>query len=277
MFIDVSFSIIQFVIGLLSGSLALISNGGHGLTDALSLLISFIAAKVSMRKASDKKTYGYGRATIIAALINSVLLILFAVFIFTEAYERIINPVQVDGFPIVATAVFGIFVSGGVAALLRRHSSDLNVRSVSLHMSYDAVAYIGTLLAGLIILLTGQAIFDPLISIMIGIFMVVGAWGVLQESFQILLEGTPKWVSIEAVRDAIGRHGAVLEVHDLHVWAISSQYAALSCHAIIGADSMTECSKIIADIKRMLKKDFNIEHATIEAEIKNSHAGRGHR
>ncbi len=274
---DVAFSIIQFAVGIMSGSLALISNGGHGLTDALSLVISFIAAKVSMRGASDKKTYGYGRITIIAALINSVLLILFAVFIFAEAYQRILHPTPVGGLPIVATALFGILISGGVTAILRKHNSDLNVRSVSLHMSYDAVAYIGTLLAGIIILLTGQTIFDPLISIMIGVLMILGAWKILEESFQILLEGSPKWVSVSAVRESIRNNKSVSEVHDLHIWSISSQYAALSCHLVIRAKGMDECARTVADVKKMLKAGFNIEHATIEIELKNTHVGKGHR
>jgi cobalt-zinc-cadmium efflux system protein len=274
---DILFSIAQFVIGISSGSLALISNGGHGLTDALSLLISFIAAKVSMREATTKKTYGYGRATIIAALINSVLLILFAIFVFAEAYVRILNPVPVGGVAIIVTAIFGMLLSGGIAVLLRKHNEDLNVKSVFLHMGYDAIAYVGTLLAGLAILVTRQTVFDPLISILIGILMIIGAWGVLQDAFQILLEGAPRWISVDAVRESIKRNKAVRGVHDLHIWAISSQYAALSCHVIIQADSLSECSAIISNIKKTLRKEFRIEHATIEAELKNVHMGRAHK
>ena len=268
---DILFSAAQFVVGYLFGSLALISNGGHGLTDALSMVISFVAAKVSLRKATRHKTYGYGRTAIIAALINSVLLIIFAVFIFAEAYLRILNPAPVNGPIIIVMALIGIIISGGIAASLRKHNDNLNAKSVFLHMGYDAVALVGTLLAGFLIILTKQSIFDPIISIMIGVLMVVGAWSVMTDAFNILLEGVPKWIDTELVRETISSHQSVKSVHDLHIWAISSQYAALSCHIVVYAKNIAECSKVILNIKKELRERFRVDHATIEAELMHRH------
>lgn len=271
LFITTLFAVAQFAIGIYSGSLALISNSGHSLTDSVGLIVALLAEMVSKRKATTKKTYGYGRATVIAALANALLLIVFAAFILYWAYLRILNPAPVIGWIIAATAGVGVLISGGCALLLKKHTDDLNVKGAFLHAGLDSAALVGTLAAGLLIVLTGNYVFDPLISIVIGAMMLIGAAGILREAVNILLEGVPIWVDVEKIKIMLLRTRYVKEVHDLHVWSLTSNYAALSCHLVIEDCGLKKSREVVSGIKRMLKRKYNIEHSTIETELKLAH------
>lgn len=274
--VNLLFSVAQFILGALFGSLALISSGGHGLTDALSMAISYAATRVSSRHADAGNTYGYGRASIFAALINGILLVVFAIFILYEAYVRIWNPVPVQGYAVIVTALVGILISGVISLALRRHRSDLNARGAFLHALYDMAALFGTLLAGILVVVTGRPIFDPVISVLVSVLIIVSVWGIIDEASHILFEGVPRGIDIESVRKAIKSVRGVSGAHDLHIWAISSRYVAMSCHIVVRTNSLANCSRVVAGVKLMLAKRFSISHATIEVESEHLRAVHTH-
>lgn len=261
------FTVVEFIAGTLSGSLALISDAGHNLTDSLTLLISYIANKIAKRKANVEHTYGYGRATILAALINGFILFLLAIYIFYEAYHRFQNPRPVEGGVVMIVAFIGICINTSIALLFRSNKNDLNIRSAYVNMLFDALASFGALLAGLLIILTKQPIFDSLISIIIGLFLLRGSWSVVRAAMHVLLEGVPEGIDVGKVKETIFKSQSVKNVDDLHIWALSSQQAALSCHVIIEDRGVEESTKIVKQIKEMLHDKFHIEHATIETEL----------
>ncbi len=267
MFLNASFTLFEFIIGVLSGSLALISDAGHNLTDSLSLIITFIAQKIAKRSANIEHTYGYGRSTILAALLNGLILFLLAFYIFYEAYERLQNPQPVAGGLVVIVAVVGVVINFSVASLFRHDRDDLNIRSAYTNMLFDALASVGAVIAGILIIITKQPYFDSLISILIGILLLRSSWGVVRDATHVLLEGVPEGVNVSKVKETILNARHVKGADDLHVWAISSRHAALSCHIVIEDCDVEKSSRIVKEIKEKLKNKFSIEHATIETEL----------
>ena len=266
--LNTGFTVIEFIAGILSGSLALISDAGHNLTDALSLVITFFAQKISRRDANLDHTYGYGRVTILAALTNGLILFLLAIYIFYEAYHRFLNPEPINGVIIAVVALIGLVINLSVAYLFKNETHDLNIKSAYLNMLFDALASVGALIAGIVIYLTAMTIFDPLISFFIGILLIRSSIGVIKEAVHVLLEGVPGGVSMEQVKQKIMEVSPLIKnVDDLHIWAISSQHFALSSHIIIEEYGMDKSMKIISEIKETLRKHFKIEHATIETEL----------
>jgi len=266
--LNTAFTIFEFVVGILSGSLALISDAGHNLTDTLSIVISLFGNKVAQREANEEHSYGYGRSSILTALLNAFILIVLALYIFYEAAHRIFShPKIVEGQTIMIVAAIGIVVNGTIVYVLSKNKKDLNIKSTYMNMLLDAVALVGTLIAGFLITITHQSIIDPLTSILIGVLLLHGAYGVAREAVHVLLEGTPEGLDIEKIKDLIKQSSKVKGVDDMHVWAISSHYAALSCHIVIEDCDIEESVKITKQIKQELKEKFDIEHATIEAEL----------
>lgn len=265
--LNTGFTLLEFAAGILSGSLALTSDAGHNLTDSLSLLIAFFAQKIAKRGANPDHSYGYGRATILAALLNGLILVLLAGYIFYEAFRRVTNPEPVAGGLIMVVAFVGILINGSIALLFRKNTNDLNMRGAYINMFYDMLASVGALLAGFLIIITKQTIFDSLISILIGVLLLKSSWGVIRSAMHVLLEGVPEGLDGEKVRETILNTSQIKNVDDLHIWAISPHYAALSCHVVIENCDLEESTKIIKQVKEELHHKFNIEHATIEAEL----------
>ena len=265
--LNTGFTIFEFVIGFFSGSLALISDASHNLTDSISLLISYLAAKVAKKQANFNKTYGYGRATILAAFLNSVILLILAFYIFYEAYQRILKPGMVEGRLVMIVAFVGILINGGIAYLFSKSKNDLNVRSAFLSMALDAIASVGALLAGLLITITGKTIIDPLVSVFIGLMLLYSGWSIIKDALHVLLDGVPEGVDIQKVKHAIVNFPGVNGADDLHVWALSTQETALSCHIIIKSCSLEESIMLVSRVKGLLHTKFNIHHATIETEL----------
>ena len=266
--LNTAFTIFEFTIGIFSGSLALISDAGHNLTDSLTLLISFFGNKISQREANEEHTYGYGRATILTALLNSAILIILACFIFFEGYQRILHPEPVKGGIVAIVAFIGIIVNGCIALVFRGNKDDLNMRSAYINMAFDALASVGALLAGLVIVFTNQTIADPLISIVIGVMLLFSAKNVVRDAMHVLLEGVPEGIDINHVKEVIkGTNSAIKDVDDLHIWAISSHYAAMSCHIVIENCSLEKSMELVKEIKEKLKQICHITHATIETEL----------
>lgn len=266
--LNTGFTIFEFIVGILSGSLALISDAGHNLTDATSLVISFFAQKISKREANDEHTYGYGRATILAALINGIILFLLAFYIFYEAYRRFNNPTPVEGSLVMVVAFVGILINASIAFLFKGNKDDLNIRSAYLNMLFDALASVGALIAGLLIIVTGQTFFDPLISVMIGVLLLRSSWYVVRDAMHVLLEGVPEGINMQSVKEEImGVSKLVKNVDDLHIWSLSSQKAALSCHVVLEECDLEKSTEVVQEIKYRLHEKFNIEHATVETEL----------
>jgi len=262
------FTIFEFIVGTLSGSLALISDAGHNLTDSLSILISIFGNRIAQRKANPEHSYGYGRASILTAFVNAFILITLALYIFYEAAHRIYShPREVQGTTIMIVAAVGIVVNGTIAYILSKNKKDLNVRSTFVNMAMDVVALVGTLIAGFLIVITKQSIIDPIISIFIGIMLIYGAWGVARDAIHIMLEGVPIGIDVKKVKEAIMKTAKVKNVDDMHIWAISSQYAALSCHIVIEDCDLEKSTQLVKQLKTELRERFNIEHATIETEL----------
>lgn len=267
LFFNTGFTIFEFIVGFLSGSLALISDAAHNLTDSLSLLITFTAAKISKRSANNDKTYGYGRATILAAALNSVILIGLAFYIFYEAYQRLQNPEPVEGKLVIVVAFVGIIINASIAWLFYKNKNDLNIRSAFLNMALDAVASVGALIAGIAIVLTGKTFIDPLISALIGLMLIYSGWSVIKEALHVLLDGVPEGVDVQKVKTAIQDTKGVTDVDDLHIWALSTKEAALSAHVVIEACTLEESIVLISAIKANLHNRFNINHSTLETEL----------
>lgn len=263
------FTIIEFVVGLLANSLALMSDALHDLADTLALLLSWFAAKKAEEAPTEKMTWGYHRATILAAFINGIALVLLTMFIFYRAYLRILNPEPVKGTFVFGLAVIGIMFNGAILfRLWRAKNIDLNLRSISWHIGEDVLGWIGVLIAGIVILLTDYYIIDPIMSILIGLIALKGAWGIIKEAVNILLEGVPKEIVLEDVEREIKKMKEVRDMHDLHVWHMGSSYNVLSAHIIVKDMRICDTNGIIKNINKMLEKKFGINHTTFAFESK---------
>ena len=259
--------LVEFVGGFLSGSLALISDAGHMLTDTSALALALFALWFSRRPATPEKTYGFYRSEILAALLNGSLLIIIAGYIFYEAFRRFINPSEVNSLLMLSVAGVGLVVNLiGAFILSKGGRENLNVRAAIWHIISDAVSSVGVIVGGLIILFTGFFIIDPIIGFSIGIVILKGAWGVVRESVDILLEATPKDINFEAVMQSFKDIKGVRDIHDLHIWTITSGLRALSAHVLIEDALVSECAEISKELKRTLKEKFAITHATLEFE-----------
>jgi len=261
------FTIFEFIIGFFSGSLALISDAAHNLTDSLSIVVAFFANKVAGRQATIDKTYGFGRATILAALFNAFVLFALAAYIFYEAYKRFLNPQPLEGGIIMIVAFIGIVVNGGVAFLFSKNKSDLNMRGTYLNMLYDTLASAGAVVAGGIILLTNWTVVDPLISVIIAVMQLKSGWSVVRSGLHVLLDGVPEGTDVTKIKKAILQMPGVVGLDDLHVWALSTISAALSCHLVIKNCTLEESLAVKENVKQMLSDKFHIEHATVETEL----------
>jgi cobalt-zinc-cadmium efflux system protein len=258
--------LIEFAGGLLSHSLALLSDAGHVLTDVFALGLAWFAVEQSKRPADQRHTYGYQRASILAALLNSVTLIVIVLAIAYEAIRRLAAPEPVQGGIVIATALVGIAINAFVVLLLRRDTKSLNLRAALLHVTGDVAASVGVVIAGAVILLTGWLYIDPLLSLVIAAFIAYGAWRIVRETVHVLLEGTPGEIDLQAVTKEIAQTDLVTDVHDLHVWALSSDEMALSCHVVVGDCPLGDAEHIVRDLESRICDRFAIGHTTIQVE-----------
>jgi cobalt-zinc-cadmium efflux system protein len=258
--------LIELVGGLLSHSLALLSDAGHVLTDVFALGLAWFAVEQSKRPADQRRTFGYQRVSILAALLNSVTLIVIVVAIAYEAVRRLAAPQPVHGEIVIVAALAGIAINVFVIFRLRGDSHSLNMRAALLHVTGDVAASAGVVVAGLVILLTGWLYIDPLLSLAIAALIAYGALGIVRETVNLLLEGTPREIDLAAVRAEIESNGLVTGVHDLHVWALSSDEMALSCHVVIGECPLGDAEHVVRGLEARLCDRFAIGHTTIQVE-----------
>ena len=258
--------VLLVVAGIRAHSLALLSEAGHNLSDFFALLLSLTAVYLQSRPPSSTKTYGYHRAGVLAALVNAVSLVVVSGFIFYEAFRRLQNPQQVHASIMISVAAAGVVMNGVIALLLYRAGRDVNIRSALLHEIGDTLSTGAVILGGWAIMATGRYWIDPVLSVAIGVLILWSGFGIVRETLNILLEGTPRGVKLEQVEAAMRRIDGVNDVHDLHVWNIGSETRALSCHISIADIPPSVSERILRDLKECLRHDFQIAHTTIQFE-----------
>ena len=262
------FLVVEIVVGLLADSLAVLADAGHMLADAGSLALALFAAWLAAKPPTLQRSFGYRRAEILAALANGVLLVVVAVWIFVEAVGRLSDPPDVEGGWVLAVGAAGLVVNLAAAGVLHRAGSDsLNVRAAFLHVVADLLGSAGVIVAGLVVLTTGWELADPIVAMLIAALIVVSAWRLVRESVAILLEAAPAGMSAEEVGRAILGVRHVVQVHDLHVWTITSGFPALSAHVLV--DPGADCHAIRREIETVLSERFELGHTTLQVD----HAG----
>jgi cobalt-zinc-cadmium efflux system protein len=258
--------VLLVVAGIRAHSLALLSEAGHNLSDFLALLLSLVAVYLESRPPSATKTYGYRRAGVLAALVNSLTLVLVAFFIFYEAFQRLQKPEPVHAGLMIWVAAAGVVMNAAIAVLLWRSGRDVNIRSAVLHEIGDTLSTAAVIAGGWAIMLTGRSWIDPALSIGIGALILWSSFGIVRETLNILLEGTPRGMKIGAVEACMRATTGVSDVHDLHIWSIGSESHALSAHVKIGDIPMSESDAILREINERLDHEFGIRHTTIQLE-----------
>jgi cobalt-zinc-cadmium efflux system protein len=256
--------------GLRAGSLALLSDAAHVTLDVVALAIALAAAVQAKRPATQRRTYGFARYEILAALANGALLTAVTILILVEAVKRLIHPGLPAGVLMAAVAAIGLTVNVGVGLMLARsHHADLNVRAALFHVGGDALGALAVVVGGALIALTGAGWIDPALSILVSAIIVAGVVRIVREATDVLLESAPGHAEVPAVRDRIGRVEGVAGVHDLHVWTIGSGSHALSAHVVLEDRKLSEASAILRSIDATLRDEFEITHVTVQFECES--------
>jgi cobalt-zinc-cadmium efflux system protein len=253
--------------GLRAHSLALISEAGHNVSDFLALALSFVAVWLQTRPATDQRTFGYQRAGVLAGFVNALSLLVLALWIAVTALQRFFHPVTVEPHLMMFVAAAGVVMNGAIAGLLWKFSGDVNIRSVFLHMLGDTLSTAAVILGGLAILFTHQQWIDPLLSLIIAAMILWSSWGIVRETLHILLEGTPRSLNLNEIRTAMQGVAGVVNVHDLHVWSLTSQSHALSSHVQVIEMQLAESEAVLERINHQLRDHFGIHHTTIQIEV----------
>lgn len=265
--LTLTYMAVEVIGGLLTGSLALLADAAHMLTDAGGLALALFAIRFAERPATPQKTYGYLRIEILSALANAVVLLLLTVYILYEAYRRFVDPPEIIGGPMLAVAVVGLIVNLISMRLLAGGSSEsLNVKGAYFEVLADMLGSLGVIVAALIVMLTGWQLADPLIGAGIGLFIVPRTWQLLKQVTHILLEGTPPEVDVGLLERRLLDISGVNAVHDLHVWTITSGLDAMSCHVVV--TDMADAGSVVNVARRLLAEEFGIDHTTIQLEDK---------
>jgi cobalt-zinc-cadmium efflux system protein len=260
-----AYTVAEVVGGLLTGSLALLADAGHMLSDVLSIVLALGAIWLARRPATPSRSFGYRRAEIVAAFVNGLALVAVAVWVVAEAVQRLADPPEVLGGGMLLVALGGLVVNGVAFAILARSAREsLNVEAALRHVVADALGSVGAIAAAVTILVTGWELADPLVSIGIALLILASAWGILRESGHVLIEGAPRGMDTASVQAAILDVPGVVSVHDLHVWTITSGFDALAAHVLVGRDD--DCHARRRDVERMLVDRFGIRHTTLQME-----------
>ena len=259
----------EVVGGIVSNSLALLADAGHMLTDVAALALALFAMRLAQRPPDSTRTYGYVRLEILAALINGTALLVIAVFICVEAYQRVVSPPEVQGTIMLGVATGGLLVNLTGAFLLRRHTGgSLNVRGAYLHVLGDLLGSIGAIAAGLIIIFTGWTLADPIISVFIALLILVSAWRLVREAAEVLLEAAPSHMNVDEVISDLSGIPELDEVHDVHVWTLTSGFVAMSGHGVI--DDLSRQREVLDEINRRMR-GYGIQHVTFQVEPRRLH------
>lgn len=255
----------EVVGGLLSNSLALLADAGHMLSDAAALGLALFAIRMGRRPATSKRTWGFYRAEILAALVNGTALVVISTLIFIEAWKRFSAPPEVESGMMIVVATGGLVVNLiGLAVLSKERDHSLNVRGAWLHVLTDALGSLQAIVAGLLIYRFGWLWLDPVASILIAALVAFSAWSLLRDSVAVLMEGSPAHIDVDEVRDMLLSHPEVVDVHDLHIWTITSGLESLSAHVVVEPDADDE---ILTSLQATLRQRFGIDHVTLQIEL----------
>ena len=261
----VAFMLVEVVVGIIAGSLALISDAGHMLTDAASILLALIAMNLAARPARGRWTYGFQRAEILSAQANGLTLLLLAVWFIYEAIRRLIHPPEVNGLLVVITAVVGIAVNIAAAMLISRaNRTSLNVEGAFQHILTDLFAFIATAIAGLVVLLTGFGRADAIATLIVAALMIKAGYSLVRESGRIFLEAAPANLDPGLIGPAMAALAGVAEVHDLHIWDVTSGMPALSAHVLV--DPTRDCHEVRRDLEDLLQGSYDVRHTTLQVD-----------
>ena len=267
--LNLGFVIAEVIYGLLANSIALVADAGHNLGDVLGLAMAWTAMALARRAPSRTLTYGLRRGTILAALMNAVLLLLTVGAIAVEGVRRLFEPAAVAGVTVMAVAAAGILVNGVTAWLFASgRKGDINLRGAFMHMASDALVSLGVVIAGAIILATGWTWLDPLVSVIIAVLILWGTWGLLRDSLAMALDAVPANIKLDEVRAFLERQPGVAGIHDLHIWPMSTTETALTCHCLLPGGHPGD--EFLVRLAHDLEAHFGIGHATIQVEV-NAH------
>ncbi|MDE5708149.1 MAG: cation diffusion facilitator family transporter [Alistipes sp.] len=267
--LNVAFVVVEFCVGLWYGSMGLLSDAGHNLSDVASLLLAMLAFRLAQARATDRYTYGYKKSTVLISLLNSVILLIAVGVIVAESVGRMLHPEPVEGNIIVWTAGAGILINGFTAWLfMKNRKHDLNVRGAYLHMAADALVSVGVLISGVVIAATGWTIVDPIVGLVVAAVIVVSAWSLTRDSLRLSLDGVPAGIDVAELERRMVAIEGVEAVHHLHVWAISTTENALTAHVVLSDPCLLV--RVKPQIKAMLA-EIGVIHATLECETLSEH------
>jgi len=274
--VNLAFTAVEAIYGVLSGSLALIADAGHNLSDVLGLLLAWGASALAARPATQRRTYGFRKASILGALGSALLLLVGIGGMAWEAIGRIAHPAPVQGMTVMVVAGIGVLVNAGTAALfMAGQRSDINIRGAFLHLAADAAVSVGVVIAGALILYTGWLIVDPVMSLIVAAVILVGTWSLLRESLDLAMDAVPKEIDLAQVREFLEGLAEVREIHDLHVWPLSTTETALSVHLVLTPEADCEHGLDLAvHLQDLLHDRFEIAHATVQVERESAEACR---
>jgi len=260
--------VVEVTAGIVSHSLALLSDAGHILTDVVALGLAWFAVNQANRPADPRRTYGYHRVGILVAMANGVTLVLIAGLILYEAVLRLAHPEPIEGGLVIVAAMAAIVVNAFIGLQLRGQSGEnLNIRAALLHVTSDLAASVGVVIAAAVVLSTGWLYADPLISVAIALLVAWGAFRIVRDTVNILLEGVPKSLDLGAVQSALAGADEVRSLHDLHVWALAPDHLALSCHVVVGEQSLADAEHLMRDLEQRVCGEFGISHTTVQLEM----------
>lgn len=261
---------IELAVGVFANALALIGDALHNVTDAVALALAFAVVVLERKPATSAKSFGYQRAGILVAFVNAAALVGLTLFLLVEAWERFHNPEPVQSLWMIAVASLGIVLNLGITLWLRRESAnDINIRAAVLHLFGDTLSSAGVIAAAILIMWTGQPMWDPIVTVVIAGLILWSAWDILRETVNLLLEGTPHWIDPEEIANALANDEDVYGVHHLHIWAIAPTKPALSCHIMLGDVTLKSTGEVLSRVTAMLSERYGIVHTTIQFE----HAG----
>jgi len=262
--LNLAFVIAEVIYGLASNSLALLSDAGHNLSDVFGLLLAWGASRLAVTLPTKRRTYGWRRASILAALVNAVVLLMAVGVIGWESIQRIMHPEPVIGTTIIWVAALGVVINAGSALLFMRGGDDINIRGAYLHLAADAAVSLGVVIAGLIIRQTGWLWLDPAVSFVVAVVITIGTWSLLSQSLNLSMDAVPANIDPHVVEDFLGTQPHVKEVHDLHIWAMSTTEVALTVHLIM--QEMPDDDHFLHSLTTTFKERFGIHHATVQLE-----------
>lgn len=266
--LNASITLAEFIGGILSNSLALISDAVHNLSDTMAIVISYIAMLIGKKKSTNKNTFGFKRIEILAALFNAVVLIAISIYLFFEAYERFVNPEPIKGTTMFIVATIGLLGNLISVLLLHKDSShNLNVKAAYLHLIGDTLSSVGVIIGSILIYFWNVYWVDPLLTIIIGIIIIKGTWGILKETIEILMQASPAGLDIKEIKSELEKHPEVINIHHIHTWRLSDNIIHFQGHAEVNKKlTVQEIDKIRIELENILHQKFKIDHITIQME-----------